>query len=221
MTQPELVTLARLDADHRQVVRHIYESSFPLSLRAPWEEIVASRPDEQLLVLLDESRDGPPVGLALIRHLSATSMSFVRYFVVDERLRGRGHGSALFAALVTHLRDTQRSMLLLDVEDPDGRPDDSPERGDDLRRIDFYRRHGVHLLAIRDYAPPDHGQQGEQPRLLLMGAFLSEQAQGGHLRGPAPVGSALRDAVVAVYRDRYGLEPDHRVVRKTLRESGL
>lgn len=221
MTARGLVAFDQLDVAHQVAVRHVYESSFPLALRAPWEEITANRPDERLLVLLDDaSRENPPVGLVLVRHLGPTSMSFVRYFVVDAQRRGRGYGSALFGALVTHLRAAQRSMLLLDVEDPNGRPDDSAERRDDLRRIDFYRRHGVHMLAVRDYAPPDHGQQGEEPRLLLMGALLSEPDE-GHLLAPEPVGPALRDAVVAVYRDRYGLDPDHQVVRDTLRTSAL
>ncbi|MEI2619655.1 MAG: hypothetical protein V9G09_02815 [Candidatus Nanopelagicales bacterium] len=43
-----------LDAAHKDAVRHVYESSFPLALRAPWEEITAGRPDERLLVLLDD-----------------------------------------------------------------------------------------------------------------------------------------------------------------------
>jgi hypothetical protein len=148
-------------------------------------------------------------------------MSFLRYFVVDAQRRGRGHGSALFSALIAHLRDAGRLMMLLDVEDPDGRPEDSPERRDDLRRIDFYRRHGVHMLAVREYAPPDHGQDGEEPRLLLMGASLAEPADGSHLHTPPPVGTDLHDAVRAVYRDRYGLDPDHPVVRATLQASGL
>ncbi|MFN8185365.1 MAG: GNAT family N-acetyltransferase [Candidatus Nanopelagicales bacterium] len=222
MTGRQLVAFAGLDAAHKSAVRLVYESSFPLALRAPWEEITADRPDERLLVLLDgESPGDPPVGLVLVRHLGNTSMSFVRYFVVDGQRRGRGHGSALFAQLVVHLRDAGRAMLLLDVEDPDGRPDDAAARRDDVRRIEFYRRHGVHMLAVRDYAPPDHGQEGEEAPLLLMGAFLSDPADRGHLQGPAPEGPALRDAVIAVYRDRYGLEPDHPVVRATLRASGL
>ncbi len=222
MTKRRLAAFAGLDAAHQAAVRHVYESSFPLALRAPWDEITVGRPDEELLVLLDdESREAPPVGLALFRHLGATSMSFLRYFVVDAQRRGAGHGSALWSALVDHLRASGHSMLLLDVEDPDGRPQDSPERRDDLRRIDFYRRHGVHLLAVRDYAPPDHGQQGEEPRLLLMGASLLPPADAGLPLGKAPVGRALRDAVTAVYRDRYGLDPDHPVVRATLRASAL
>jgi len=211
MTERALVAFSGLDAAHQVAVRHVYESSFPLALRAPWEDITAGRPDERLLVLLDSGR---PVGFALIRHLGETSMSFIRYFVVDAQRRGGGHGSALLSALVSHLRDAGRSMLLLDVEDPDGRPDESPERRDDLRRIEFYRRHGVDLLAIREYAPPDHGQEGEEPRLLLMGSSLGEPC--GDVVGPV-----LRDAVIAVYRYRYGLDPEHPGVRNTLRASGL
>ncbi|MEZ5185392.1 MAG: GNAT family N-acetyltransferase [Candidatus Nanopelagicales bacterium] len=222
MTERGLVPFAGLDPAHRAVVRHVYESSFPLALRAPWEEIVASRPDEELLVLLDDARyEAPPVGLAVVRHLGGTSLSFLRYFVVDAEHRGGGHGSALLSALVAHLREAELSMLLLDVEDPDGRPENSPDRRDDLRRIDFYRRHGVHLLAVREYAPPDHGQEGEEPRLLLMGASLREPADEGLPLGPAPVGPVLRDAVTAVYRGRYGLDPDDPVVLATLRASGL
>jgi GNAT superfamily N-acetyltransferase len=211
MTARALVAFSGLDAPHQAAVRHVYESSFPLALRAPWDEITANRPDERLLVLLEAGR---PIGFALVRHLGDTSMSFIRYFVVDAKRRGGGYGSALLSALVDHLRQAERSMLLLDVEDPDGRADDSPERRDDLRRIEFYRRHGVGLLAVRDYAPPDHGQEGEEPRLLLMGACLGEL--GGDVVGPA-----LREAVMAVYRHRYGLDPDDPVVRNTLRASGL
>jgi GNAT superfamily N-acetyltransferase len=220
--QRGLVAFAALDPVHRDAVREVYESSFPLALRAPWTEITSARPDEQLLVLLDET-DGaaPPVGLALVRHLGPTPMSFLRYFVVDSARRGRGHGSALWVALVAHLRGAERSMLLLDVEDPDARPAGSPDRRDDLRRIDFYRRHGVHLLPVRRYAPPDHGSAGEPVRLLLMGAYLREAAGDAPVLGHAPAGPALRDAVCAVYLHRYGLDPDHGVVRATLLASGL
>lgn len=220
MTGRGLVAFTGLDEAHKAAVRHVYETSFPLALRAPWEEITAGRPDERLLVLLeDESPQAQPVGLLLIRHLGVTSMSFLRYFVVDAEHRGQGHGSALFSALVSHLRGAGRSMLLLDVEDPDGRPPDSPERRDDVRRIDFYERHGVHMLAVRDYAPPDHGQDAEEPRLLLMGCALT--GSDGLPLGPAPRGRALREAVIAVYRDRYGLEFDDPVVQATLRASEL
>jgi GNAT superfamily N-acetyltransferase len=217
-----LVAYAGLDAEHRASVREVYESSFPAALRAPWAEITSSRPDEQLMVLLAEhDRGAPTVGLLLVRHLGDTSITFLRYFVVDAAHRGQGHGSALWTALVEHLRGYERSMLLLDVEDPDARAAGSPDRLDDERRIAFYRRHGAHLLAVRDYSPPDHGLAGEEPDLLLMGAHLHHDPSPAGPLGPPPAGADLRAAVEAVYRHRYGLAPDDPVVRATLTSSGL
>lgn len=213
MTRRELVAFEGLDAVHKDAVRHVYESSFPLALRAPWEEIEAHRPDERLLVVLDDDSPGdPPVGLVLFRHLGDTPMTFLRYFVVDGQRRGLGHGSALYSELATHLRAAGRSVLLLDVEDPDARPEGSEDRRHDVRRIEFYQRLGVHLLPVADYAPPDHGQGGEQSALLLMGTTLTDAGL---------TELTLRDAVVAVYQYRYGLAPENPVVRRTLRASGL
>ena len=213
MTRRELVAFSGLDAAHKDAVRYVYESSFPLALRAPWEEVTAGRPDEGLLALLDDDIAGhPPVGLVLYRHLGSTLMTFLRYFVVDGKRRGLGHGSALYSELTHHLRAAGRSILLLDVEDPDARPEGSEDRRHDVRRIEFYQRLGVSLLPVRQYAPPDHGQEGEQSHLLLMGTSLTNAG----LTGPT-----LRDAVEAVYQYRYGLEPDDPVVQATRAASGL
>jgi GNAT superfamily N-acetyltransferase len=216
----ELVAFAALDRGHRTAVRRVYETSFPSHLRAPWAEITAARPDEQLMVLLDEhDRTTPPVGLVLVRHLGPTSVTFLRYFVVDADRRGRGHGAALWSALVTHLHAAHRQTLLFDVEDPSARPPRSPEEGHDRRRIAFYQGHGAHLLDVQGYAPPDHGLTGEEPRLLLMGTRLQSDPA-----VPLPAqwsAGELRDAVVAVYRFRYGLLPDHPTVAATLAASRL
>ena len=205
MTERALVAFSGLDAAHQVAVRHVYESSFPLALRAPWGGD-RRRPSGRAVV--GAPGRGEPVGFALIRHLGDTAMSFVRYFVVDAQRRSGGYGSALLSALVAHLRDAGARCCCSMWKIPTaGRG--LPERRDDLRRIEFYRRHGVDLLAVRDYAPPDHGQEGEEPRLLLMGPPLGESDV------------ALREAVIAVYRHRYGLDADHPVVRATLRSSGL
>lgn len=219
---PGLVAFAGLDAAHRDGVRLVYETSFPAALRAPWADLVSARPDEQLMVLLDEGdRGAPPAGMVLVRHLGSTEHTFLRYFVVDAERRGRGHGAALWQALVAHLRAAERGTLLLDVEDPTARVEGSAEQRDDLRRIEFYRRQGAHVLAVHGYAPPDHGLAGETPHLLLMGAALHAEATPSCPLGPSPEGEALRAAVVAVYEHRYGLPADHATVRTTLLRSGL
>ena len=172
--------------------RAIYEASFPRSLRAPWSTLVDHRPDERLVVLDDEGRE--PVGIALLRRLGDTDMCFVRYLAVDPGLRDRGLGSRLVALLCDMLRSDGIGVLLLDVEKPVGE-----HAHDDERRIAFYRRCGLDLLDVPDYAPPEHGETGEIVPLLLMGRVLDG--------GPPLTGVHLEDAVSAVLLHRYGVQP--------------
>ncbi|MEZ5114931.1 MAG: GNAT family N-acetyltransferase [Candidatus Nanopelagicales bacterium] len=199
----------------QDAVRRVYEAVFPLALRAPWPDLVGGHPREELLVLLDEHpvegyRD--PIGLALVRHLGQTTMTFLRYFAIDSARHSRGHGSALWRALTHHLRDAGRTLLLFDVEDPAAAA--PGHHREDERRIAFYRRHGAELAPVTGYAPPDHGSAGTEPALLLMTADLVRP-------GRAVEGTSLAAAVVAVYEHRYGLRPDHPTVVATLERSGL
>ena len=171
-------------------VRRIYEASFPESVRAPWDTIAHHRDDEELLVLVDDG----PVGFALVRYLGDTAYTFVRYFAVDGTRRSQGHGARLLDGLRQHLESRACTALLLDVEAPDTDP---AHAADDQRRIAFYERHGLRLLPVPDYAPPEHGATGEQVALLLMGMALDDGAplEGDHLAA----------CVHAVYRYRYGV----------------
>lgn len=184
------------DADESRA-RGIYESSFPASLRAPWPEVRDHRADEQLLILDDAGPAGTapaPVGLALVRHLGDTTLTFVRYLAVDATQRNRGLGSALVTRLLDLLAGQGRSVLLLDVEEPVGEHAD-----DDRRRIEFYRRHGLDVLDVPGYAPPDHGESGEVVPLLLMGITLDGSDRLS--------GDGLDDCVAAVLLHRYGVPP--------------
>lgn len=96
--------------------------------------------------------------------------------------------------LVEHLTSSGAIALLLDVEDPDGEPDNSEH----VHRIRFYERNGVRLLAVPDYAPPDHGSTGELVRLRLMGRPLAD--------GPLLEGRHLDAMVNAVMVHRYGVD---------------
>lgn len=198
-----MTTLQEFDDErHGPSVQRIYEASFPESVRAPWETIVRHREDEELLVLVDNS----PVAFALVRHLGDTTYTFVRYFAVDDTARGRGHGARLLAELRHHLERQGRTALLLDVEAPSSSPEATgpadAHRENDLRRIAFYERHGLALLPVPDYAPPEHGTTGEIVSLLLMGMPLA---------GGLPlVDGRLDDCVHAVYRYRYEVDgPTH------------
>ena len=169
---------------HGGDVRRIYEASFPESVRAPWDTIAHHRDDEELLVLVDDV-DGEAQRAELL----------VRYFAVDGTRRSQGHGARLLDGLRQHLESRACTALLLDVEAPDTDP---AHAADDQRRIAFYERHGLRLLPVPDYAPPEHGATGEQVALLLMGMALDDGAplEGDHLAA----------CVHAVYRYRYGVD---------------
>jgi len=171
-------------------VRAIYEESFPLAVRAPWENIRQHRTDEDLLVLRDPKGVS---GFALSRRLGDTALVFVRYLAIDPTRRGEGLGSQLVAHLTRHYAATGFDALLLDVETPLGE-----HASDDRRRITFYEREGLALLDVPDYAPPAHGETDEEVPLLLMGIALGA--------GAPLEDERLQDAVTAVYRYRYGID---------------
>jgi GNAT superfamily N-acetyltransferase len=171
--------------------RAIYEESFPPSLRAPWRDLVDHRPDEDLLVLVDDADE--PVGITLTRRLGETGMTFVRYLAIDPARRGGGLGHRLVEQLREAVRAAGATVLLLDVEEPIG---DHAE--DDRRRIAFYERCGLTLLDAPGYAPPDHGTQGTAVPLLLMGEVLDG--------GEPLTGDRLDEAVRAVLLHRYGVQ---------------
>lgn len=194
-----LVEAATLARDELDAVEAIYRGAFPDELLVPFEDLFVDR----LLVLLDE--DGP-AGFALVRDLTETSWTFLRYYAVGRR--GRGTGSLMWAELTAVLTAEGRSRLVWDVEDPD-EPGLSPAAADEhRRRIVFYERLGGRLLPVREYLPPH--DDGHAPQLRLMDLPLAP--------GDAPT---LRELVEGVYRHRYGLDADHPAVRRTLLASYL
>jgi hypothetical protein len=82
-----LEPVAELDGLAVDVTRRIYEDGLPAHLRADFTAL-ADRPEpgEAALALV---RGREPCGFAMLRQLGATGWSLLRYFVVDERLRGR------------------------------------------------------------------------------------------------------------------------------------
>lgn len=194
-----LVEAARLSDAELAGVRAIYEDAFPDELQAPFEDLLVDR----LLVLLDE--DGP-AGLALVRDLSDTTWTFLRYYAVGRK--GRGTGSAMWASLTALLASEGRTRLVWDVEDPE-EPGLSPElETEHRRRIVFYERLGGRLQPVREYFPPH--DDGHAPQLRLMDAPLG-----------AGDDASLRELVEGVFLRRYGVPADDAAVRRTLLASSL
>lgn len=194
LVESDELTPRELDA-----VERIYVGAFPEDLQAPFPDLFADR----MLVLLD---DAGPAGLALVRDLAGTTWTFLRYYAVGRR--GQGTGSTMWEHLTGLLAAEGRTRLVWDVEDPDEPGLSEATVVEHRRRIAFYERLGGRLLPVREYHPPH--EDGHEPRLLLMDAMLGRGDDAG-----------LRELVEGVYWLRYGRDPDHPNVRRTLLASLL
>lgn len=194
-----LVEADELSPAELAAVERIYRDAFPEELLAPFPDLFADR----MLVLLDD--DGP-AGLALVRDLAGTTWTFLRYYAVGRR--GRGTGSAMWGELTRLLTDEGRTRLVWDVEDPDERGLSENAVTEHRRRIAFYERLGARLLPVREYHPPH--DDGHEPQMRLMDTVLGAGDR-----------AELRELVEGVYWLRYGSDPDHPQVRRTLLASDL
>jgi GNAT superfamily N-acetyltransferase len=209
MTAPTyaLEPVAALDALAVGVIRRIYEDGFPAHLRADFTAL-ADRPEpgEVALALV---RGREPCGFAMLRQLGGTGWTFLRYFVVDKSLRGRGLGGIMWDQLLIWLRAEGSTLLVFDVEDPGEPRCDPAEVTIRSRRIAFYQGNGARLLPVCGYQTP-HGTgdpAGWSP-MLLMAAPIEAGAR-------APGAAEVPAIVSAVYQHRWRLEPGHTRVRAT------
>jgi GNAT superfamily N-acetyltransferase len=178
-----------------------FEAGFPPAVRAPFADLLDTRPDERLQVFLGSSDD--VLGLTLVRDLDGLAWTFLRYFVVTDGRRGQGIGSRLWSVLCRDLAGRGCGRLLFDVEDPDepgAAPDEREERG---RRVRFYQRLGADLVAVEGYAPPHHGAPGTTAIPLRLMAAEIDAA--GDSTPPPRDADATAAMVTAVMRHRYGV----------------
>jgi GNAT superfamily N-acetyltransferase len=176
-----------LDPGATEAVRRIYEDGFPVHLRSEFNSLTAGRKDGEIALAMIDS--GQPRGFVMLRPLGGTGWMYLRYFVVDGRLRGQGIGGILWDMLTDWLTAESYTVLVFDVEDPAEPGCDPAEVTIRNRRIAFYERHGARLLPVRGYVVPEAG--GWTP-LLLVAAPLTASAT-------IPVG----EVVDAVYRYRW------------------
>jgi GNAT superfamily N-acetyltransferase len=198
-----------LDATAAGQVRRIYEEAFPARLRSDFSALTAHRADGELALAL--LYGGRPRGFAMLRPLGDTGLVFLRYFVVDQQLRGQGVGGILWEQVTGRLRADGYSMLVFDVEDPAEPGCDEEESVIRSRRIAFYQRLGAGLLPVRGYHTPHPdtgtGQEGWVPMLLLAAPLA---AAGLHLGAEQARDAEQALAIVsAVHRYRWDLDPSH------------
>jgi ribosomal protein S18 acetylase RimI-like enzyme len=199
MTEYVLTRLETLDAAAVDRVRDIYEEGFAPHLRSDFSTLSTGREDGELALVLQKT--GQPSGFAMLRPLGGTGMVFLRYFVVDQHVRGQGLGAIMWGQLTSRLRADGYTTLVFDVEDPDEPGCDEAESLIRSRRIGFYQRLGASLLPVRGYHTPhtdtDSGTEDWVP-MLLLAASLTD----------SPFGDP-ETIVAAVHQYRWELDPGH------------
>lgn len=200
----ELEPVAALGPEAAGAVARIYTDGFPHRLRVPFQQFTERlEPGELALALV---RAGQPAGFAVLRSLGDTSWTYLRYFVVDQQVRGQGIGGILWGRLLARLRDDGSTLIVFDVEDPAETGCPPAETQLRSRRISFYERHGARVLPVLGYRAPHPAAEDEDedpgwtPMLLMAAATRSDQS---------PPGDDLVPGIVtAVYQHRWRLKPD-------------
>jgi ribosomal protein S18 acetylase RimI-like enzyme len=207
------IPLRDLDDGQRDFVRSLFEEAFPPWQREPFGELMArEEAGHAATVVLADGRQA--LALAVTSCLTSIGWSYLEYFAVAGGYRDRGIGGHLWRAMGQDLvAREQPGRVVLDVEDPGGAADGSPERLIRERRIRFYLRQGARLLPVRDYLVPRlDGVEGTEPMLLMWAAIA------GDAEPPAP--PELSSLLPAVYAAGYEVQADDALVLAALRASG-
>jgi hypothetical protein len=187
-------------------VQAIYEEAFASELRVPFWELTAPGPLDQTFVAMENS---DLVGLAALRLLGSVRWSFLRYFAIDGKRRSQGLGRQFWWFVGLLLRDAQwPERVVFEVEDPAAADGAEAERVIRQRRIDFWTACGARLLPVPGYVLPDYTGSGHIEPMLLMA--------GGPAAFPPVHVDELRQLVLAIYTDRYGLSPSDPLVSGAL-----
>lgn len=137
------------------IIKGLYEGSFPVEERRPWDDFVHRATDDNPFFKVAVAQaDGRVVGFISTWRLPTTM--YVEHLAVDPAVRGRGIGGEMIDRTVA----STSLPVMLEVE----RPDSDMAR----RRIDFYRRHGFSVIDGVDYVQPPYSRNLPEVPMLLM-----------------------------------------------------
>ena len=206
----------------RQVQR-IYEQSFPVEERDPFENMLqAIRRREQAGPQECENchfqvavEGGRAAGMAFFNYYPKTRMGFIPYLAVHPAWRNAGLGTRLYHHLLECVAVEARAShsypavgVVFEVEVPK-LGSDPGEQALRRRRIGFYQRNGaIEVPKLALIAPPMGDGLPEMPYEIML-----HPMQGARL----PLGRSELEAVVeTVLGYSYGLPPDSPYYQRTL-----
>jgi len=184
----------------------IYEEAFSPDLRVPFSELTMPGSLDQTFVAV---AGAAPVGVAALRLLGSVHWSFLRYFAIAGKRRSQGLGRQFWQLLPPLLgKEAWPTRIVFEVENPGEVAGAEAERVIRRRRINFWTTCGARLLPAPGYVLPDYTDSGMTEPMLLMAA--------GPAAFPSVQGERLRQLVLAIYTDRYGLSPADPLVSRAL-----
>jgi GNAT superfamily N-acetyltransferase len=172
----------------------LYERAFPEAERIPVSRFLSilkarergEEPNRHLLCALSGDQ---LIGLAAFNCMPEVGALFLWYIAVPDQARGQGVGSWLYRAVVEQYGANLRAMIF-DLEDP--ALIDSPlAHAVALRRVNFYRRLGAHILTGIDYVQRVSDYQPPIRMLLMLHPFQPLDAPGAYALARQVVGEAV------------------------------
>ena len=198
----DIAVLAQDDRAGFEQMSRIYQRSIELSEQKSAAEIAATVADPQYSVLvLRVNREVR--GFAIFCFL-ASDIWLLEYLAVDDALRSRGNGTALFLA-AKHAADARNpsAQCVLEVD----RPAPVAAPGDDrARRLSFYRALGCRRIEGLDYILPLTANGKPPPMMLLVHG----------LDGPTLPKAKLAHWLGAIYANVYAQLPGDRRIADML-----
>ena len=128
----------------------LYELSFPPEERILIADIIGLLINKSHGLNMNEhliaaSEDDKLLGIAYWETRPDYNLALLWYLAVEENLRGRGIGASIYNEIISQAEKSSAIALIHEVETIEHQPGDRG-REQAERRIEFYRRHGAHLL---------------------------------------------------------------------------
>lgn len=170
-SHPVYLRLSPAMTVHAAALERIYTQSFPAEERRPWSDFMffetekdikteepQTHPRLMAVCISEDRRNWLPIGM--FSYWEIGKIMYVEHFAVDPDYRGRGIGDSIFQAMRVYAGERGLTTVL-EVEPADDR---KPET---LRRIEFYRRHGLEVVDT-DYVQPPYGTDLPPVEMWLM-----------------------------------------------------
>lgn len=155
-----MITLTPLaDSDHPHFSKDLFESAFPDEERPPFEELKKRNHNFHFLVATNDE-DEEPVGI--LTYWTFPDFIYVEHFAIDEDLRDRGFGKAVFLLFLSQ----HTEQVVLEVELPH---DEVSEH-----RVEFYASMGLYQNGFPYTQPSYYGDDTHIPMLIMSKFELDE-----------------------------------------------